>query len=85
MGAFCLLTLVAAVIGSAVPARAGSLPPLTVSARLYARQGYWTPVDWKEMVNSEALRVAVQVSTPDTPATGISVRAALQHVSWQHS
>lgn len=83
MRALCLLALVAALIGSATPACAGSLPPLIVSARLYAWQGYWTPVDYKEMVNSQKLRIAVQVSTPYRPATEISVRAAFRHVSWQ--
>jgi hypothetical protein len=56
---------------------------MMVSARLYAWQGHWTPVDDKEMVNSEGLRIAVQVWTPYSPATGISVRAAFRHVSWQ--
>lgn len=85
MRALCLLALVAALIGSMVPARAGSLPPLMVFARLYTWRGHWIPVDYKEMVNSEALRIAVRASTPHGPATGISVRATLRHVSWQRS
>jgi hypothetical protein len=65
------------------PAHAGDLPPLLVSARLYAWRGHWVPVDQKQMVNSEPLRIAVQVLTPYGPARNISARYALRHVSWQ--
>src|SRR5579859_5011509 len=82
---FPLLALVVGSIGSAVPAHAGSLPPLLVTARLYAWHGHWIPVDWKQMENGDPLRVAVQVSTPYSPATGISVHAALRHVIWPAS
>jgi hypothetical protein len=83
--ALLLLALVVALIGSAIPARAGSLPPLLVSARLFAWDGHWHPVDWGRMVNSEPLRIDVQVSTPHIQATGISVRFALRHVTWPGS
>lgn len=77
------LALVALLISSGAPTRAGSLPSLIVFARLYAWHGHWVPVDWKDTVDSEPLRVAVQVSTPYRSATEISVQVALQHVSWQ--
>ncbi len=83
MRAVVLLVLVVASIGAAVPARAGSLPPLMVSTRLYAWHGHWHPVDWGWMPNSEPLRIDVQVNSPYRVATGIAVQYALRHVTWQ--
>jgi hypothetical protein len=77
--------IVASIAFIPVRARAGSLPPLVVSERLYAWSGSWRPVDWRGMVNSQPLRIAVQIETPYSPAAGISVRFTLRHVSWQGS
>src|SRR5579884_4417899 len=81
MRVLVLLSLIVAAIVPLAPARAGTLPPLIVSERLYAWDGHWVPADWKQVPNSQTLRVVVQVSTRKRVAP-IAVTLALRHVSW---